>query len=252
MKFIAGTGHYVRASKGEFLASGASGILELLPSGDVVKSPWPGSGADDCRREITTEYQIYKRLGQHRRLVRIIDWDPEHCVLTMEHMPNGNLKEYILVNNGIISIAQRLQWAQQAAEGLHLLHIANVIHCDVEPKNFLLDANLNLKIADFSGSSLEGSRASACIGKRFSPPDLDWRRPPRAQDDLFGLGSTIYYIMTGQHPFQELSSDEVEDNYRTQKFPDVSNVMCGSIITRCWYLEVTSAQEIYDSIKCLV
>jgi hypothetical protein len=29
-------------------------------------------------------------------------------------------------------------------------------------------------------------------------------------------------------------------------------VMCGSIITRCWYLEVTSAQEIYDSIKCLV
>jgi hypothetical protein len=32
----------VRYAKGQFLASGASGILELSPSGDVMKSPWPG------------------------------------------------------------------------------------------------------------------------------------------------------------------------------------------------------------------
>ena len=169
----------------------------------------------------------------------------------MEYMPNGSLKEFLLVNNDTVSVTQRLQWAQEAAEGLQLLHVANVIHCDVEPKNFLLDANLGLKIADFSGSSFEGSRASACIGKRYSPPDLDWRRQPTVQDDLFGLGSTIYCIMTGQHPFQELPSDKVEDNYRTHKFPDVSNITCGSIIKRCWYSEVASAQEIYDFIQSM-
>ncbi|KAF4632944.1 hypothetical protein G7Y89_g5172 [Cudoniella acicularis] len=240
---------YVREAKGEFLGSGASGIIERLPSGNVVKSPWPGSGADDCRREITIENQIYERLGRHPRLVRIIDWDPIHCALTMEYMPNGNLKDFLLVKNDSVSTTQRFQWAQEAAEALQLLHAANVVHCDLEPKNFLLDLNLGLKIADFSGSSLEGSRASACVGKRFSLPDVDWRRQPTIQDDLFGLGSTIYCIMTGQHPFPELSSDEVENNYRTQKFPDVSNIPCGSIIKRCWLSEITSAQEIYDFIQ---
>jgi len=119
----------------------------------------------------------------------------------------------------------------------------------MEPKNLLLDANLGLKIADSSGSSLEGSRALECIGKRVSPPDLDWGRQPTVQDDLFGLGSTLYCIMTGQHPFQELPSDEVEDNYRTHKFPDVSNIRCGSIIKWCWHSKVASAQEIYDFIN---
>ena len=46
----------------------------------------------------------------------------------------------------MISLAQRLQWTRQGAEGLQLLHDADVIHSDVEPKNFLLYTNLNLKI----------------------------------------------------------------------------------------------------------
>ncbi|MCJ1248686.1 hypothetical protein MMC30_005904 [Trapelia coarctata] len=238
--------HCVRASKGVFLASGASGIVELLSSGDVVKSPWPGSGADNCCRDITTESQIYRKLGHHPRLVPLIDWDPEGCVLTLQYMPNGSLKDFLLANNDIVSRKQRLQWVQEAAEGLQLLHVASVIHCDVEPKNFFLDANLGLRIADFSGSSLEGSRASACAGQRFSLPDFDWRRQPTVQDDLFGLGSTIYFIMTGQYPFQELSSDEVEDNYRAHRFPDVTNIECGNIIKRCWHSEVASAQGIRE------
>src|SRR5437762_9967057 len=110
---------------------------------------------------MATEGQIYEKLGPHLRLVKIINWDPEECVLTMEYLPNGSLKDYLLAHNKI-SMIQRLRWVGEAAEGLQLLHSANVIHCDVEPKNFLLDADLGLNIADFSGSSLEGSQASAC------------------------------------------------------------------------------------------
>ena len=242
----------MRVSKGDFIASGASGILERLPSGDVVKSPWPGSMEAECCREITLESLIYKKLGLHPRLIPIIDWDPGNCTLAMEYMSNGTLKDFLSANKETVSTILRLQWAREAAEGLQLLHSANVIHCDVEPKNFLLDATLGLKIADFSGSSLEGSRASACASKRFSPPDLDWRRQPTVQDDIFGLGSTIYYIMSGQHPFQELPSDEVEVKYRSQTFPDIAKITCGRIITRCWKAEVASAQEVYDSILDMV
>ncbi|KAH6721164.1 spindle assembly checkpoint kinase [Leptodontidium sp. MPI-SDFR-AT-0119] len=239
----------VRESKGDFIAGGASGIVERLLSGDIVKSPWPGAHADESRRDLTVESHIYKRLGSHPRLIQIIAWHPKECSLIMEYMPNGCLKDYLLANNEKVTTAQRLRWAQEAAEGLQLLHAANVIHCDVEPKNFLLDADLSLKIADFSGSSLDGSNASACAGTRFLPPSFDWRSPPTIQNDLFGLGSTIYTIMTGRYPFQEVSSREVERLYAAQDFPDVTHTLCGAAIQRCWLFEIGSAQEVYNLIK---
>lgn len=223
--------------------------MERLSTGEVVKSPWPGPRAEACRRDITAEFQIYARLGTHPRLVEIIDWDPKECVLTMEYMSNGSLKDFILAKNDSISLPQRLRWAREAAEGLELLHAADVVHCDIEPKNFFLDTYLNLKIADFSGSSLNGCQPSACANDRFLHPDFDWRRQPVAQDDLFGLGSLIYFIMAGQYPFHELASDEVEANYKAREFPDVESIECGDIIKRCWNLEVGSAKEVLQSLQ---
>lgn len=233
-------------SKHGYIGSGASGIVNRAPNGDVIKLPWPGSRNAEARRDITTESLIYERLGQHPRLIQTLGFDPESCVLTMEYMPNGTLKDFLAANNEAISTAQRLRWARDAAEGLQVVHDAKIVHCDVEPKNFLLDEDLALKISDFSGSSLEGSRASACAGRRYSRPGFDFHRQQTVSDDLFGLGSTIYFIITGQIPFEELPSDEVEKSYKDQIYPDVSGINCGSIIRQCWDSEITSAQEVYD------
>lgn len=69
------------------------------------------------------------------------------------------------------------------------------------------------------------------------------------KDDLFSFGSTIYTIITGQYPFQELPSDEVAERYKAHEFADVTAITCGEIINRCWRCEVESAQEIYDFIQ---
>lgn len=70
------------------------------------------------------------------------------------------------MSNYYKDITQLLQfkWAQQAAKELQLLHASDILHCDVGPHNFLLDASLDSKIADFSGSSLNGSCPSVCHG----------------------------------------------------------------------------------------
>lgn len=170
----------------------------------------------------------------------------------MEYAANGSLKDFLLAQNDKISIKQRLHWAQEAAEGLQLLHDAKVIHCDVEPRNFLVDTNLGIKIADFGGSSFQGSQPSACAGARFLPPNFDWCRRPTVEDDLFGLGSTIYFIMTGHYPFAELDSDAIEANYRAHKFPDVKGIICGDMIKQCWSSEIGSAQVIYELIQDII
>jgi len=69
-----------RPLKGEFISRAASGIVERLPS--RLSRHFL---AAECRRGMTIEAQIYRRLGPHRRLVEIIDWDPDKCCLTMEN-----------------------------------------------------------------------------------------------------------------------------------------------------------------------
>jgi serine/threonine protein kinase len=96
--------------KGKFLGGGATGLVERLESGDVVKSPWTRRPtASDCRQEMAIEAQIYERLGLHPRLVQFKHWDPVGHALTLEYIPNGNLKEYIQKYGQEILPSQRQQ-----------------------------------------------------------------------------------------------------------------------------------------------
>lgn len=235
-------------SKGQFIAAGTTSLVERLPSGDVIKIPWPrDSREDDCRREIAIEARIYQRLGEHPRLVSFKYWDAQTFTLTLEFMPNGTLKQYYAkTHSEDISGAQKLRWVVQAADALHVLHSAGVIHCDVGPRNFLLDEHLSLKIADFSGSSLDGSYPTVCPGPRYMAPDPDWKpgKLPQIHEDLFALGSTIYFIVTGRVPYAELSDYVAEKKYLDGVFPDLEGVSCGDIISICWQKQAPSALAI--------
>ncbi|KAJ0162037.1 Cytoplasmic tyrosine-protein kinase BMX [Colletotrichum tanaceti] len=236
----------IMEGKGKLVGWGTTGVAQLTSTGVVVKTPWEGEDAAQCRKDMLTEARVYQRLGRHPRLVALLDWDPEHYTLTLEYMPNGSLRDYLKADPNGISAVQRLTWAKEAAEGVQLLHSANVIHCDVGPRNFLVGGDLGLRIADFSGSSLDGSRASACPGIRFTRPGFDWRTAPRVQDDIFSLGSTIYTLIMGQEPFRELDSDEVETRYAAHTFPDVTDQPCSDIVQACWEGSISSAQEVVD------
>ncbi|KAL3420291.1 hypothetical protein PVAG01_08790 [Phlyctema vagabunda] len=241
-------------AKGEFVAAGTTSLVERLPSGDVIKTPWAGDvREEDCRKEIAVEARIYQRLGKHPRLIELKGWDPEAYILTLEYMPNGTVEQYVSSHHHQIFVARRLRWITQAAEGLHLLRSKGVIHCDVGPYNLLLDTDLSLKIVDFSGSSLHGSRAMVCPGTRYTAPDPDWKpgKSPTVGEDFFSLGSTIYYIVTGRAPFDELPDEEVEGKYLAGEFPDLAGVLCGEVIRICWQQEAHLAQLVHEIVHKL-
>ena len=113
------------------------------------------------------------------------------------------------------------------------MHSKGVIHCDIKPDNLLLDDDLNLRVCDFAGSSLQGSKALVCSSTRLWRPTLP-RTPCDAQDDIFGLGSTIYMITTGKEPFGELESDEVEARFSAAEFPDTEGLLFAEAMQACW------------------
>jgi hypothetical protein len=61
----------------------------------------------------------------------------------------------------------------------------------------------------------------------------EWRNPPDEQSDLFALGSTMYYIMTGHMPYEDLPDGEVTVKYKRKEFPNVEVLICGRAIEGC-------------------
>ena len=97
-------------SKGELIAAGTTSLVERLPSSDIIKTPLTDDAREqDCRNEIFVGAQIYRRLDEHPRLVKLKGWDPDACTLMLEYMPNGTLEDYVKSHQKQISLAQRLR-----------------------------------------------------------------------------------------------------------------------------------------------
>ncbi|KAB8259968.1 kinase-like domain-containing protein [Aspergillus pseudonomiae] len=223
------TSEELYVTKGKILAlGGGTGIIQRLSSNAVMQTPIPNpfckAEEEDHRRNMRLEAKVYTTIGEHLHVPKLIHWDAENCCLTMDI---------------------------QATKALILLHSFQVAHCDLSPRNILLDSHLNIKIADFGGASLCGTEPSATSATRFRHPGYDWDSPPLFGDDIFSLGSLIYLIMTGSYPYEDVISDEVEKLFEAHQFPDVSSLVCGTIILQGWHRQVDSAQAIYTDLTAI-
>ncbi|QQK44716.1 kinase domain containing protein [Penicillium digitatum] len=217
-----------RDAQGQFISGGLTGIVELLGDGTVLKSPFPDAEMENHILDIAKEASIYHRVGPHERLVRILDHSRDGLIL--EYMKNGDLKTYLQAQD-LIPMSLKLKWAYQIAQAVSLLHSNGIIHCDIKPRNFLLDATLNIKIIDFSGSSLDGSKPAS---------------------DLFALGSTLYEVFQGTSPYEEIPSDQVEERFKRKEFPNVSAIPYGQIIKQCWLSQVDSAEHVQAFMRDII
>ncbi|KAH8425842.1 uncharacterized protein LDX57_003586 [Aspergillus melleus] len=237
-----------RDAQGQFISGGITGIVELLDDGTALKSPFPDSDIESHVLDIAKKATIYRRIGPHKRLVQLLGHSRDGLVL--EYMGNGDLKTYLQTHSSIPTNL-KLKWAYQAAEAVELIHRNGLIRCDVKPRNFLLDAALDIKVIDFSGSSLDGSKPASGEGTRFFLP-RHWAAQPTVATDLFALGSTLFELFQGSSPYEEVPSDELQRLYREQEFPDVSDMICGPVIKQCWLSEFESAAQVQTAVGDII
>ncbi|POR30943.1 3-phosphoinositide-dependent protein kinase 1 [Tolypocladium paradoxum] len=257
-----GTIYYI--TKGRWIGHGSTAHIELLPSGHIVKypksNPYCQQNEEENRDRVRTEAEVYKRLNNTSYAPKLVNWDPDLCCLTLEHLENGSLEAYVrklaevttgdrVVNH--VPAAVRRRWAVQAARALTVVHAAGVIHCDITPRNFLLNAQLDLHIADFAGCSISGSAPLIAPGSRYQPPGGNWKRKAMEEDDVFALGSVFYFIMVGTEPYADLEEEEVHDLFQRAKFPNVDQLACGRIIRGCWDGTLSTAERVVDALNGL-
>jgi len=88
----------------------------------------------------------------------------------------------------------------QSAQGLKALHVMGYAHCDIKPNNILRDDKGNVKVIDFGQSVKIGTIKERIQGTPdYIAPEQVARRPISVQTDVFNLGATLYWALTGKH-----------------------------------------------------
>jgi hypothetical protein len=204
---------------------------------------------------IQTEAKILSVLGSHPRIVQSKGLTEDGLLL--EFAPNGNLYDYLTAHPEV-PLDRRLAWCIHAAEAMAYIHSKRVLHCDIRHANFLLDANLDLKLADFQGQHFSVAGEVLLDGGSGESTKAHLPRKPAdhvcVRTDLFALGGAIYFIMMGHEVFPDLDKHkdevEIERRFREREFPTDAHA-CAAITAGCWNQLYSSAQQVLTDLEAV-
>ena len=88
----------------------------------------------------------------------------------------------------------------QTAQGLKAMHAMGYVHCDIKPNNILRSGTGMVKVIDYGQSAKIGTVKERIQGTPdYIAPEQVARKPISVQTDVFNLGATMYWAITGRH-----------------------------------------------------
>ncbi|CAD6504302.1 BgTH12-06034 [Blumeria graminis f. sp. triticale] len=232
----------------DIISAGNTGLFGLLADGTVLKFPRNKNYPYNIEH-IECEACILSALGKHPRITKYLG--KEKYGLRFERAVYGDVRSYMTsVPSKNISTQLRLKWSIQGAEALAFIHSQGVIHCDLNPNNFLLYDALDLRLCDFSESMYGDLEAKVMESIRYFLPREECSTPT-VQTDLFAFGSVVYYFMTGHEPYESLSEDQVTAQFSREIFPNVDTILGGSVILGCWKKRFKNADQVFQALTKL-
>jgi hypothetical protein len=155
-------------------------------------------------------------------------------VFAMEYVEGDDLAK-VVRQEGPLSVPRACYYAHQTALGLQHAYEHGMIHRDIKPHNLILSRQGKkhvVKILDFglAKASREGKAETGLTGPNMVMGTPDFIAPEQAMDaaradiraDIYSLGCTLYYLLTGTAPFQGNSVLEILQGHLLQEPPPVT------------------------------
>jgi serine/threonine protein kinase len=141
------------------------------------------------------------------RLYEVVD-TPTDIFLVNEYVSGGELFDYI-VSKGRLSADEARNFFHQIISGVEYCHFQKIVHRDLKPENLLLDANKNIKLADFGLSNLmrdgEFLRTSCGSPNYAAPEVISGHLYAGPEVDVWSCGVILYALLCGSLPFDDES-----------------------------------------------
>lgn len=134
--------------------------------------------------------------------------DGEICYLVMEFVPGAATLDPFCKPDRLLPVREVVSIIYKCAKALDYAHRQGIIHRDIKPSNILFTEDRDIRISDFSIARINRSDQTSTQFDGFlgsplymSPEQInEWEI--NANTDIFSLGTIMYQMLTGRHPFR--------------------------------------------------
>ncbi|QDV48953.1 FHA domain-containing serine/threonine-protein kinase [Gimesia fumaroli] len=190
---------------------------------------------DKCRNDagMLTRLKLEATAGarlEHPHVVRTIKYDDTGaiCYIAMEFIKGISLLELVLLRQKSLPTPQVCDVILQAALGLQNAHEAGIVHRDLKPENLIIDSQGLVKVLDFGLALLKDNPEAefslsmifghGCVGtpEYIAPEQSRDGSSVDSRTDVYSLGCTMYFLLTGKLPFPKGTVSQKIQAHREQ------------------------------------
>ena len=211
----------------------AAVYLAVDPRGVEVAVKWLDKGSGRIAQRFAGEIRALKRL-KHPNIVRYID-DGHHegrPYMVIEYVEGQDLFVYadkLRLRPAHERYRETQRIGVALCDALAVVHDADIVHRDVKPSNVLLESNGRVALSDFGvirdPEEMERTLAGTLIGTtNYCAPEQLRGETVDGRADLYGLGCTLFALLTGQPPYPKRPRDKVVHAHLHEPVPQPSSI----------------------------
>uniref|UniRef100_A0A8B9JKC5 non-specific serine/threonine protein kinase n=1 Tax=Astyanax mexicanus TaxID=7994 RepID=A0A8B9JKC5_ASTMX len=188
--------------------------------------------------QLFREVRIMKAL-RHPNIVQLFEVieTEKTLYLVMEYASGGEVFDYLVSHGRMKEIEARAKF-RQIVSAVHYCHQKNIVHRDLKAENLLLDADANIKIADFGFSNeftLGNKLDTFCGSPPYAAPELfQGKKYDGPEVDIWSLGVILYTLVSGSLPFDGQNLKELRERVLRGKYrvPFYMSTDCEGILRK--------------------
>ncbi|XP_040189634.1 MAP/microtubule affinity-regulating kinase 3 isoform X7 [Rana temporaria] len=206
-------------------------------------------------QKLFREVRIMKILN-HPNIVKLFEVieTEKTLYLIMEYASGGEVFDY-LVAHGRMKEKEARSKFRQIVSAVQYCHQKHIVHRDLKAENLLLDADMNIKIADFGFSNefTVGNKLDTfCGSPPYAAPELfQGKKYDGPEVDVWSLGVILYTLVSGSLPFDGQNLKELRERVLRGKYriPFYMSTDCENLLKRFLVLNPTKRGTLEQIMK---